>query len=151
MRVIEFASLPETTVTRDDIIGHQLNQAVVSRDATSTTSLVADVVHFPAGFNHQLHRHPDGDQLVVVLEGQVIAYDTTAERTVGAGAAILFEAGHWHGVRTDGGSATVLNLFPGVGRVPEAGYEASDPPVSSGPESQGHHDLERTTGRREAG
>ncbi len=151
MRVIEFATLPEVVVTREDVLGHQLNRALVSREATGTASLVADVVHFPAGFNHQLHRHPDGDQLVVVLEGQIIAYDATEERIVGAGAAILFAAGDWHGVRTDGGSATVVNLFAGVGSVPEAGYEASDPPVSGPTGSQGHSDFENATGRRDAG
>ncbi|MFZ0091106.1 MAG: cupin domain-containing protein [Solirubrobacteraceae bacterium] len=127
MRVIEFATLPETKVTREDVIGHQLNRALVSRDATGTESLVVDVVRFPPGFNHQLHRHPDGDQVAVVLDGQIIAYDRNDERVVSAGSAVLFCAGDWHGVRVEGAEALVLNLFPGVGSVPEAGYQASDP------------------------
>ncbi len=130
MRVIDPAEMPEQTVTRPDIIGRQFNRAVVSRKATGTDGLVADVVRFPPGFNHQLHRHPEGDQVVVVLAGHIVAYDETEEHKIGAGTAILFEAGSWHGVRTDGGQAVILNLFPGVGSVPEAGYEASDPPIS---------------------
>ncbi len=135
MRVIEFATLPETTVTREDVIGHQLNRALVGRDATGTESLVVDIVRFPPGFNHQLHRHPDGDQLVVVLDGQIIAYDRDDERVVLAGSAVLFCAGDWHGVRVEATEALILNLFPGVGTVPEAGYEASDPPF---PGATGH-------------
>lgn len=129
MRIIEFAATPEAKVTREDVIGHQFNRALVGRDATGTERLVADVVRFPAGFDHQLHRHPDGDQLVVVLAGQIIAYDESEERTVSAGVAVLFGAGDWHGVRVEGDEATILNLFPGVGSVPEAGYEASDLPA----------------------
>jgi len=128
VRVIEFATVPETKVTREDIIGHQLNRALVSRDATGTERLVADVVRFPPGFNHQLHRHPDGDQVVVVLDGEIIAYDRNDERVVPAGSAVLLCAGDWHGVRVEGAEALILNLFPGVGSVPEAGYQASDPP-----------------------
>ena len=137
MKVIDPANVPEQTVTREDVIGHQFNRALVSREATGTDSLVADVVRFPPGFNHQLHRHPDGDQVVVVLDGQVVAYDETEEHEIGAGTAILFEAGSWHGVRADSGTAIILNIFPGVGSVPEAGYEASDPPVSGAAEALG--------------
>jgi quercetin dioxygenase-like cupin family protein len=132
MRVIEFSATPEIPVTRDDIIGEQFNKPIVSAESTQTKKLVADLIRFPAGFNHQLHRHFDGDQITIVTEGEIIAYDDKREQVVAAGSAVLFPSREWHGVRCEV-EATVINLFPGVGAIPDAGYEKSDPPVSGGP------------------
>ena len=132
MRVIEFSTAPEITVKRDDMIKEQYNQPIVSGELTETKQLVADSIRWPAGFNHQLHRHDNGDQLTIVIEGEIIAYDDEREQVVKAGSAVLFPNRSWHGVRTEV-EATVLNFFPGVGAIPDAGYEESDPPVSGGP------------------
>lgn len=132
MRVIEFSASPEVVSTRDDIIGEQFNRPIVGGAATGTRQLVADSIRFPPGFNHQLHRHADGDQLTIVTAGEIIAYDEQGERVVRAGSAVLFPAGEWHGVRTEV-EAHILNFFPGVAAIPDAGYEESDPPVAAGP------------------
>ena len=133
MRVIEFSALPEVAVQRDDMTQPQHSQPIVSRDATDTPLLVADSIRWPAGFNHLLHRHDNGDQLTIVLEGEIIAYDDEREQVVKAGSAVLFPNRSWHGIRTEV-QATVLNFFPGIGAIADAGYEESDPPVSGGPQ-----------------
>ncbi|MGD9712879.1 MAG: cupin domain-containing protein [Thermomicrobiales bacterium] len=123
MKVIAYKELPEQIVTRSDVIGEQYNRHLLSAAATGTDSVVADVVRFPPGFVHKLHRHPVADQVMFVVQGTVTAFDETDEVEVGPGAIALFPSGKWHGARVAEPGAEILNLFCGVGAIPEAGYE----------------------------
>jgi mannose-6-phosphate isomerase-like protein (cupin superfamily) len=127
MRTISFDDLPERIMGRQDLVGEQGIQHVLNRELTASEALALDLVRLPVGLEHKLHRHPSADQVMVVLEGELVAFDDTREVTVGKDSTIVFGAGEWHGVRVTRDEVRALNMFCGVGMGADAGYEESEP------------------------
>lgn len=134
MRKISFDDVPESRMSREDLVGHQYIQHLINRDLTGSEMIALDLVRLPVGLEHKLHRHPLADQVMVVLEGEVVAFDGEREVVVGKDSTIVFEAGEWHGVRVTRLEARALNMFCGVGMAVAGGYEESQPSNTGGTE-----------------
>lgn len=123
MKVVEIDSVPEVRATRSDLIGEVRTQSLIGRALTGTEALSLDRIHLHRGLDHQLHRHPNADQVMIIESGRVLAYGADKEeREIGPGNVAIFEAGEWHGLRALEDSSA-LNMFCGVGGPQEAGYE----------------------------
>ena len=66
-----FDDVPQEVFTRWDITEHQVNRHLLSNSPTGTPAIVADLLTFPPGFIHHMHRHPHADMIVVPLAGSV--------------------------------------------------------------------------------
>lgn len=94
----------------------------------STQSWLAHTV-FPTGARHEVHRHPERDQIIYVVSGELVL--TGAEgpmATLVSGDTVRAPAGSWHGLENHREeSAVTLACFGGTGSGESAGYELLQP------------------------
>lgn len=126
VKVLEFDKIDREVMERWDITGHQVNRHLLSRVLTGTPDVVADLITFPPGFVHRMHRHPHADQFMVLLEGSVqFRGDPEPPVTITTGQLLLIPRGNWHEVSNPGPQdAQALHFFTGVGSIEDIGYEA---------------------------
>ena len=78
----------------------------------------------PPGKVHLLHRHPNAEQIMYVLEGSCLALSEGEPARLNQGDAVFIAQGEWHGVRNDTDRpAVTLVIYAGAGTLEEAGYE----------------------------
>ena len=97
---------------------------LVSREASAAENVVLNVAEFAPGVAHQLHRHPNAEEITFVLEGTGVHLFEGGEVTQTVGEAIFIDKGEWHGLRNDGDTPLVIvGIYGGVANLSEAGYE----------------------------
>jgi quercetin dioxygenase-like cupin family protein len=78
----------------------------------------------PSGKVHLLHRHPNAEQIMYVLQGSCLALSEGEPVRLKEGDAVFIAQGEWHGVRNDTDRpAVTLVIYAGAGTLEEAGYE----------------------------
>jgi len=97
---------------------------VVNKDATGASRIILLSSEFPPGKVHLLHRHPNAEQIMYVLEGSCLALSESEPVRLEEGDAVFIAQGEWHGVRKDTDQpAVTLVIYSGAGNLEEAGYE----------------------------
>ena len=97
---------------------------VINRDATGARKIILLSSEFPPGKVHLLHRHPNAEQIMYVLEGSCLALSEGEPARLNEGDAVFIAQGEWHGVRNDTEEpAVTLVIYAGAGTLEEAGYE----------------------------
>lgn len=97
---------------------------LVDRDQTGAENVVFNTTTFPANTWHEIHRHPNAEEVLYVLEGSGLHLSEGEPVRHDAGEAVYIPAGEWHGFANDTDSpTTVLAVFGGVGSYADAGYE----------------------------
>ena len=98
---------------------------IVNKDATGACRIILLSSELPPGKEHLLHRHPNAEQIMYVLEGSCLALSEGERVRLKEGGDTVFIAqGEWHGVRNDTDEPTVtLVIYAGAGTLKEAGYE----------------------------
>jgi quercetin dioxygenase-like cupin family protein len=101
---------------------------LVGREQTGAGRVVLNVTEFPANSWHELHRHPNCEEALYVLEGAGLHLSEGEPVRQEQGEVVFIPAGEWHGFANDTDSpTTVLAVFGGVGSYEEAGYETMPP------------------------
>jgi quercetin dioxygenase-like cupin family protein len=73
---------------------------------------------------HLLHRHPNAEQIMYVLEGSCLGLSEGEPVRLKESDAVFIPQGEWHGVRNDTDRpAVTLVIYAGAGTLEEAGYE----------------------------
>jgi quercetin dioxygenase-like cupin family protein len=97
---------------------------VINKDDTGASKIILLSSEFPPGKVHLLHRHPNAEQIMYVLEGSCLALSEGEPARLNEGDAVFIAQGEWHGVRNDTDRAAVaLVIYAGAGTLEEAGYE----------------------------
>ena len=97
---------------------------VVNKDDTGARRTILLSAVFPPGKVHLLHRHPNAEQIMYVLEGSCLALSEGEPVRLNEGDAVFIAQGEWHGVRNDTDQlAVTLVIYAGAGTLEEAGYE----------------------------
>ena len=97
---------------------------VINRDDTGARRTILLSSELPSGKVHLLHRHPNAEQIMYVLEGSCLALSEDEPVRLNEGDAVYIVQGEWHGVRNDTDrSAVTLVIYAGAGTLEEAGYE----------------------------
>jgi quercetin dioxygenase-like cupin family protein len=97
---------------------------VINKDDTGASRIILLSSEFPPGKVHLLHRHPNAEQIMYVLEGSCLALTEGEPTCLKEGDAVFIAQGEWHGVRNDTDQPTVtLVIYAGAGTLEEAGYE----------------------------
>ena len=97
---------------------------VISRDDAGARRIILLSSEFPPGKVHLLHRHPNAEQIMYVLEGSCLALSEGEPARLEEGDAVFIAQGEWHGVRNDTDRpAVTLVIYAGAGTLEEAGYE----------------------------
>ena len=117
------AEIAEEVMTAASMEGLRVRHTV-GKEQTGSQRIVLDVVEFPPGSVHVLHRHPNCEQLTYALSGPSLHLSTDGKTRVEEGEAVFVAQGEWHGIENDTDQpATVLIVYGGVGNLAEAGYE----------------------------
>lgn len=95
-------------------------------DAGPTTDGALGAARLAAGADTPVHRHPDGEEAVVVLAGEGVATTSAGEHRVGPGSVLFAPRGAWHGLRASDAGLELLVIFGGVPNADAAGYEEPD-------------------------
>ncbi|GGF35235.1 cupin domain-containing protein [Subtercola lobariae] len=127
IEIIDINQIPPVEVTRWDIVGSQFNRHIAGAERTGTPDVLVDVVTFPPGFVHRMHRHPHADQFLVPLTGAVF-FETVPQGDeaveIGVGQILIVPRDGWHEVSNRGDvDCQVLHFFGGAGRMEEVGFE----------------------------
>ena len=78
----------------------------------------------PPGKVHLLHRHPNAELIMYVLEGSCLALSDDEPVRLNEGDAVFIAQGERHGVRNDTDQpAVTLVIYAGAGTLEESGYE----------------------------
>jgi len=97
---------------------------VINRDEAGARGMVLLSSEFPPGRIHLLHRHPNAEQIMYVLEGSCLALSEGGPVRLNEGDAVFIAQGEWHGVRNDTDRpAITLVIYSGAGTLEEAGYD----------------------------
>jgi quercetin dioxygenase-like cupin family protein len=128
----------ETMELDDAALGFRQVRArwIVDSSLGGTAQIVVGRSEFAAaGGVHELHRHPDTAEFLMLLEGAGEHLNPDGTTTpVGPGEMTLIPAGEWHGFRNTG-PVPVHSVFGylGVNTFEDGGYELPDPVTAGGP------------------
>ena len=97
---------------------------VINKDEAGARRMILLSSELPPGKVHLLHRHPNAEQIMYVLEGSCLALSESEPVRLKEGDAVFITRGEWHGVRNDSDQpAVTLVIYGGAGTLEEAGYE----------------------------
>jgi quercetin dioxygenase-like cupin family protein len=97
---------------------------VINRDDAGARGIILLSSELPPGKVHLLHRHPNAEQIMYVLEGSCLALSEGEPVRLQEDDTVFIARGEWHGVRNDtDGPAVTLVIYSGAGTLEEAGYE----------------------------
>jgi quercetin dioxygenase-like cupin family protein len=97
---------------------------VINREVAGARGIILLTSELPPGKVHLLHRHPNAEQIMYVLEGSCLALSEGEPVRLKEGDAVFISQGEWHGVRNDTERpAVTLVIYAGAGTLEEAGYE----------------------------
>jgi quercetin dioxygenase-like cupin family protein len=97
---------------------------VINKDDTGARGIILLSSEIPPGKVHLLHRHPNAEQIMYVLEGSCLALSEGEPVRLQEDDTVFIARGEWHGVRNDtDGPAVTLVIYSGAGTLEEAGYE----------------------------
>ena len=97
---------------------------VIDRNDAGARRIILLSSELPPGKVHLLHRHPNAEQIMYVLEGSCLALSEGEPVRLNEGDAVFIAQGEWHGVRNDTDRPVLtLVIYAGAGTLEEAGYE----------------------------
>jgi quercetin dioxygenase-like cupin family protein len=110
-------------MSKPDQQGLIVKNIINSQDA-GARGIIMLSSELPPGKVHLLHRHPNAEQIMYVLEGSCLALSESEPVRLKEGDAAFIAQGEWHGVRNDTDQpAVTLVIYAGAGSLEEAGYE----------------------------
>lgn len=123
MEIKNIRDVAAEVMTRPDQEG-LIVRNVVNKDDTGARGIVLLSSELPPGKVHLLHRHPNAEQIMYVLEGSCLALSEGEPVRLNEGDAVFIAQSEWHGVRNDTEEpAVMLVIYAGAGTLEEAGYE----------------------------
>ncbi len=103
---------------------------VTAEETDGTIAIFEDTVE--RGKTTPLHTHPESDELVYVLEGEILVYAEGNPRTIGAGGVVFTPRGVPHAFVTTSERARILSIVTPASAVAPF-YRRASIPGESGP------------------
>ena len=123
MKIRNFRDVAGQVMTKADQEG-LIVRNVINKDDAGARRIILLSVELPPSTVHLLHRHPNAEQIMYVLEGSCLALSEGEPIHLKEGDAAFIAKGEWHGVRNDTDQpAVTLIIYAGAGTLEEAGYE----------------------------
>ena len=123
MQIRNVGDVDAQVMTKSDQEG-LIVRNVVNKDSTGGRKIILLSSEIPSGKVHLLHRHPNAEQIMYVLQGSCLALSEGEPVRLKEGNAVFIAQGEWHGVRNDTDRpAVTLVIYAGAGTLEEAGYE----------------------------
>ena len=97
---------------------------LVTREEAESETLVVNETVIPANKWHEVHRHPDAEEAMYVLEGSGLHLTEEGSHRLTRGDVVFAARNEWHGFANDTDSPVrVIGIFGGVSTYRDAGYE----------------------------
>ena len=123
MQIRNIGDVEAQVMTKSDQKG-LIVRNVVNKDNTGGRKIILLSSEIPSGKVHLLHRHPNAEQIMYVLQGSCLALSEGEPVRLKEDDAAFIAQGEWHGVRNDTDRpAVTLVIYAGAGTLEEAGYE----------------------------
>lgn len=125
MQIKSTGNTPEdlTMVQRPEMQGMHV-WWLVSKESVGAQKVLLDVAEFPPHINHGLHRHPNAEEVIYLLEGEGYHLSEGDPQLQHPGEAVYVPAGEWHGFHNHTDEpATIISAWGGVASIADAGYE----------------------------
>jgi quercetin dioxygenase-like cupin family protein len=111
------AGIPERGWLRMDV------RWLVTDETVGSKQTVFGVTIFPPGAKHEIHRHPNAEEVEYVVSGRGIAYVDDGAVELGAGEALFVPANAYHGFENASGEDVVMAwCYAGAASLDEAGF-----------------------------
>jgi quercetin dioxygenase-like cupin family protein len=100
-------------------------QWIVTRDTVGSERTVFGVTTFPPGARHDVHRHPNAEEVFYLVEGGGLARVGNVNVRVRPGDVLVAKAGELHGFwnTSDTDRAVLVWCYGGAPSLEDAGYE----------------------------
>jgi quercetin dioxygenase-like cupin family protein len=96
---------------------------LVTRDSVGATKTVFGVTIFPPGARHEIHRHPNAEEVEYLTSGHGIAYVGEDAIELGPGEAVFVPLNAYHGFEnTSAGETVMVWCYAGAASLEEAGF-----------------------------
>lgn len=116
--------VPKSQMTRDQFDWGEIAWASRPQNTESKQLAILDVTIIP-GMGHNFHRHPDQEEMIYVLDGEIEQWIEKEKKVLKAGDAVFINKGVVHASfqRGEKPAHLLAILGPAVG---EGGYELED-------------------------
>jgi quercetin dioxygenase-like cupin family protein len=96
---------------------------LVTRQSVGSENSVFGVTIFPPGSKHDIHRHPNAEEVEYLISGTGVAYVDDDAVELGPGEAVFVPKNAYHGFEnTSDGEAVMAWLYGGAASLEEAGF-----------------------------
>jgi oxalate decarboxylase/phosphoglucose isomerase-like protein (cupin superfamily) len=96
---------------------------LVTKDTVGASKTVFGVTFFPPGSKHELHRHPNAEEVEYLISGSGIAYVDADAVEMGPGDAVFVPQNAYHGFEnTSDAEAVMAWYYAGAASLDDAGF-----------------------------
>ena len=96
---------------------------LVTKDSVGAANTVFGVTLFPPGARHELHRHPNAEEVEYLVSGSGIAYIGDDAVALGPGEAVFVPQNEYHGFENNSDSEVVMAwYYAGAASLEDAGF-----------------------------
>jgi quercetin dioxygenase-like cupin family protein len=96
---------------------------LVTRETVGATETVFGVTIFAPGSRHEVHRHPNAEEVEYLISGRGIAYLGDDALDLGPGEAVFVPRNAYHGFKNDSDEEAVMAwCYAGAASLEEAGF-----------------------------
>jgi quercetin dioxygenase-like cupin family protein len=96
---------------------------LVTKDSVGSSQTVFGITYFPPGSRHEVHRHPNVEEVEYLISGSGIAYVDDDAIALGAGEAVFVPRNAYHGFENDSDAEAVMAwCYSGAPSLEDAGF-----------------------------
>ena len=96
---------------------------LVTKESVGAAKTVFGVTLFPPGARHELHRHPNAEEVEYLVSGSGIAYVGDDAVELGPGEAVFVPQNEYHGFENNSDSEVVMAwYYAGAASLEDAGF-----------------------------
>jgi len=96
---------------------------LVTSESVGAAETVFGVTYFPPGSKHEIHRHPNAEEVEYMVSGRGIAYIDEDAVELGPGEAVFVPRNAYHGFEnTSDAEAVMAWCYSGAGSLEAAGF-----------------------------
>jgi quercetin dioxygenase-like cupin family protein len=96
---------------------------LISKNSVGASKTVFGVTYFPPGSRHEIHRHPNVEEVEYLISGSGIAYVDDDAVELGPGEAVFVPQNAYHGFANNSDAEVVMAwYYAGAASLEDAGF-----------------------------
>ena len=96
---------------------------LITRDSVGASNAVFGVTYFPPGASHEIHRHPNAEEVEYLISGSGIAYVGDDAVELSPGEAVFVPQNAYHGFENNSDAEVVMAwCYAGAASLEDAGF-----------------------------